>query len=107
MAQLFTIHDHGDWRLEREANWMDGGAPFYRTYATADGGFMAVGAIEPQFYAALLNLLGLSDVVDKARQMDRATWDATAEAIASASRGCAIAHARRCGTSCRLAATGR
>lgn len=86
MSQLYTIHDHGDWRLEREANWMDGGAPFYRTYATADGRFMAVGAIEPQFYAALLALLGLEDVVDPAAQMDRSSWDATADAMAAAFR---------------------
>src|SRR5690606_25199036 len=54
MAQLFTIRDHGDWVDARQSNWMDGGAPFYRTYRTADGGFMAVGAIEPKFYANLL-----------------------------------------------------
>jgi len=86
MAQLYTIHDHGEWRLEREANWMDGGAPFYRAYATADGGFMAVGAIEPQFYAALLALLGLADSIDAAAQMDRATWPRTAAAMAAVFR---------------------
>lgn len=84
MSQLYTIRDHGDWHLEREANWMDGGAPFYRTYATADGRFMAVGAIEPQFYAALLKLLGLEGAVDVARQMDRSSWVETASAMAAA-----------------------
>jgi alpha-methylacyl-CoA racemase len=49
----------GAWTDEREANLLDGGAPFYRCYRTADGGFVAVGALEPQFYAALLAGLGL------------------------------------------------
>ena len=44
----------GLWTDEREANFIDGYAPWYRTYACADGRFMAVGAIEPQFYAELL-----------------------------------------------------
>lgn len=86
MAQLYTIRDHGDWLLQRDANWMDGGAPFYRAYETADGGFMAVGAIEPQFYAGLLSLLGLENVVDARAQMDRATWADTAATFAGAFR---------------------
>lgn len=86
MSQLYTIRDHGDWLLERESNWMDGGAPFYRTYETSDGGFMAVGAIEPQFYAALLGLLGLEDRIDPSAQMDRSTWAATAKAMDAAFR---------------------
>ena len=45
----------------RGANLLDGGAPFYDTYRTADGGYMAVGALEPQFYAELLSGLGLAD----------------------------------------------
>lgn len=49
----------GLWTDEREANFIDGYAPWYRTYACADGRFMAVGAIEPQFYAELLRRLGL------------------------------------------------
>lgn len=50
---------HGRWSLERQANLLDGGAPFYRTYACADGRWVAVGALEPRFYAALLDGLGL------------------------------------------------
>ena len=45
---------------ERESFLLDGGAPFYRTYETSDGKYMAVGAIEPQFFAQLLVGLGLS-----------------------------------------------
>ena len=47
-------------RDERESFLLDGGAPFYRTYETSDGKYMAVGAIEPQFFAQLLTGLGLS-----------------------------------------------
>jgi alpha-methylacyl-CoA racemase len=45
---------------ERESFLLDGGAPYYRTYETSDGGYMAVGSIEPQFFAQLLAGLGLS-----------------------------------------------
>ncbi|MBL7257940.1 CaiB/BaiF CoA transferase family protein [Paractinoplanes lichenicola] len=52
---------NGAWPGGRGENLLDGGAPFYDTYETADGGFMAVGAIEPPFYQALLGGLGLDD----------------------------------------------
>src|SRR5690606_13860220 len=57
----FALLGEGWWRTERESNLLDGGAPYYRTYETADGEHMAVGAIEPQFYAALLDGLGLAE----------------------------------------------
>nr|WP_036342432.1 CaiB/BaiF CoA-transferase family protein [Micromonospora purpureochromogenes] len=63
----------GAWRAERGRNLLDGGAPFYDVYATADGGHMAVGALEPQFYAELLRLLGLADA-DLPAQHDVAGW---------------------------------
>jgi alpha-methylacyl-CoA racemase len=47
----------GQWQTKREANLLDGAAPFYRCYATADGKFMAVGCIEPQFFAAMMERL--------------------------------------------------
>ena len=50
----------GLWRPQRGSNLLDGGAPFYSVYATADGEHMAVGALEPQFYAELLRLLDLT-----------------------------------------------
>lgn len=56
----------------REKNVLDGGAPFYRSYATSDGGFVAVGAIEPKFFAMLLDGLGL-DPADWP-QNERASW---------------------------------
>jgi alpha-methylacyl-CoA racemase len=63
----------GNWKDERGVNTLDGGAPFYDTYATADGGYVAVGAIEPQFYAALLRGLGLADA-ELPGQHDQSGW---------------------------------
>ncbi|GIE90691.1 CaiB/BaiF CoA transferase family protein [Actinoplanes regularis] len=64
----------GRWRGGRGENLLDGGAPFYDTYATADGGYVAVGALEPQFYAALLKGLGLDDDPDLPGQFDHRKW---------------------------------
>jgi len=60
---------------ERGTNQLDTGAPFYETYETADGGWMAVGAIEPQFYAELLDRLGIA-TEDPLRtgQWDQPSW---------------------------------
>jgi alpha-methylacyl-CoA racemase len=61
LAQMmWTINATGRLRNERESFMLDGGAPFYRTYETSDGGYVAVGSIEPQFFAALLTGLGLA-----------------------------------------------
>lgn len=61
LAQMmWTMKSTGALRDERESFLLDGGAPFYGCYETADGKYMAVGAIEPQFFAALLAGLGLS-----------------------------------------------
>lgn len=62
----------GAWRDEREANLLDGGAPFYRCYACADDRFVAVAALEPEFYAALLHGLGLDPAAWP--QHDQARW---------------------------------
>jgi alpha-methylacyl-CoA racemase len=61
------------WTDRRAANLLDGGAPFYDTYACADGRHVAVGAIEPQFYAQLLEGLGLTGQLPGG-QHDRAHW---------------------------------
>ena len=63
----------GWWRDEREANLIDGGAPFYRCYETRDGKWVALGAIEPEFYDAFLKLTGL-DAEALPKRMDRARW---------------------------------
>jgi alpha-methylacyl-CoA racemase len=70
---LYGMRATGGWRDERGSNLLDGGAPFYDTYVTADGGHMAVGALEPQFYAALLHGLELTDA-GLPVQHDRAGW---------------------------------
>ena len=78
---LFGFQAAGLWSEERGTNLLDTGAPFYDTYETKDGKWMAVGAIEPQFYAALLQGLGL-DADDMPHQMDRGAWNATRERFA-------------------------
>ncbi|MGE2815840.1 CaiB/BaiF CoA transferase family protein [Mycobacterium heidelbergense] len=61
LAQMmWTMKSTGALRDRRESFLLDGGAPFYRCYETSDGKYMAVGAIEPQFFAALLAGLGLT-----------------------------------------------
>ena len=80
----------GGWWGPRGTNMLDGAAHFYDTYATSDGGWLSVAAIEPQFYAALLQGLGLDGDEDPAEQYDSALWPAKktrfADVIASRSR---------------------
>src|ERR1700727_2795105 len=73
----------GAWQDQRGTNLLDGGAPFYDTYETADGRHVAVGALEPKFYAALLAGLGLGDAGLPA-QYDRAGWPVLRERFAAA-----------------------
>lgn len=73
LAPIRDLANVGLWSGERSSNLLDGGAPFYRTYETADGGYMAVGALEPQFFAALLAGLGL-DELDIPDRDDPANW---------------------------------
>jgi alpha-methylacyl-CoA racemase len=75
----------GAWQDQRGSNLIDGGAPFYDTYETADG-YLAVGALEPQFYAALLDGLGLADAALPSRD-DRSCWPALRERFASVIAG--------------------
>jgi alpha-methylacyl-CoA racemase len=70
---MWSMYGGGSWSPERGTNLFDGGAPFYDTYVCADGGHLAVGALEPQFYAALLNGLGI-DPGELAEQLDRTGW---------------------------------
>lgn len=74
LAQLiWALRGNGVWISGREANLLDGGAPFYATYECADGKYVAVGALEPQFYAELLAGLGLA-ADDLPAQLDRSGW---------------------------------
>jgi alpha-methylacyl-CoA racemase len=62
LAQMFwSLRACGLWTDQRGANLLDSGVPYYDTYACSDGQYVAVGSLEPQFYAALLDGLGLTD----------------------------------------------
>jgi alpha-methylacyl-CoA racemase len=76
MAMMWGFRAQGRWTDERGTNVIDTGAPFYETYETADGLFVAVGAIEPQFYAELRRVLELSDNPKFGAQFDPAQWPA-------------------------------
>jgi alpha-methylacyl-CoA racemase len=65
LAMPLMFMAQGVWRDERGVNMLDGGVPWYDVYETADGGWMAVGALEPRFYAALLAGLGLTEAPDR------------------------------------------
>jgi len=84
---LHGMRAAGAWQDERGTNLLDGGAPFYDTYETADGKYVAVGALEPKFYAALLAGLGLAGDHDLPGQYDRAGWPALRAGLAAAFRG--------------------
>jgi alpha-methylacyl-CoA racemase len=74
MPMIYGLYAADRWSIKRGENLLDGGAPFYRTYETKDGRYMAVGAIEQKFFTELLKKLNLLDQVDIKRQNDRATW---------------------------------
>ncbi|MEM7250709.1 MAG: CaiB/BaiF CoA-transferase family protein [Pseudomonadota bacterium] len=71
---IFGARAAGHWKDERQANMLDGGAPFYRCYETSDQKFVSVAAIETKFYAILLDKLGLATANDLPEQMDRDRW---------------------------------
>jgi alpha-methylacyl-CoA racemase len=77
-ASLMTLHfgylQAGFWRNARGENAVDGGSPYYTTYPTQDGKYMAVGAVEKRFYDMLLQRLGLAGA-DLPDQNDRTRWD--------------------------------
>jgi len=72
----------GLWTEDRGSNLIDGGAPFYDTYQTADGGFVAVACLEPKFFAEFARLLPLDTRLAE-RQYDRETWQEMRAAIAA------------------------
>ena len=73
MAAAFGHLAGGRWIDARESNGTDGGAPYYGVYRCADGRFVAIGAIEKQFFAELMDRLGILDF-PRDKQLDRATW---------------------------------
>lgn len=82
MTMIYTLRQAGIWNGVRGTNLLDTGAHFYEVYETADGGYVGVGAIEPQFYAELIRLLGLEGD-DLPPQMDRERWPEMKERFAT------------------------
>ncbi|AZK96970.1 MULTISPECIES: CaiB/BaiF CoA transferase family protein [Streptomyces] len=87
LALLQGLLRTGQWTEGRGSNLFDGAAPFYRTYRCADGLHMAVGCVEPQFYAETLRVLGLTGDPLFARQHDRGAWPAMAAKLAEVFAG--------------------
>ncbi|MBL0282715.1 MAG: CoA transferase [Zoogloea sp.] len=73
MTMMYTLKAMGEWTQQRGSNLLDGGAHFYDTYRCADGKYISIGPIEPQFYALFLDKTGLADP-DFSQQWDRARW---------------------------------
>jgi alpha-methylacyl-CoA racemase len=81
MSMIWSFRAAGFWRDERGVNLLDTGAHFYDTYETLDGKYLAVGAIEPQFYAELRRLAGLESDADLDSQMNFSAWPALKEKL--------------------------
>ena len=84
LASVHSLMNAGAWRDERGTNLLDGGAPFYAVYETADERYMAVAAIEARFYRNLVATLAVP--LDPAAQNDRDTWPRAREVLAGAFR---------------------
>jgi len=82
MSMTYAFRQLGLWTEGRGVNVLDTGAPFYEVYDTADGKWFCVGAIEPQFYAELLGVLGLAGE-ELPAQNDRGSWPAMKERFAA------------------------
>ena len=80
MAIFYGLKASGFWTDERGANMLDGAAHFYDTYETADGKYVSIGSIEPQFYALLLKHTGIDDP-DYQNQLDQTKWPAFKERL--------------------------
>ncbi len=78
MSMTWSFRAMGIWNDERGTNMLDTGAHFYDVYETADGKYVSIGSIEPQFYAELLRLTGLEGE-DLPKQHDRSQWPALKE----------------------------
>ena len=81
MAMMYGLWGSGIWTDERGENLLDGAAHFYDTYETADGKFISVGSIEPQFYALLLKHTGVDDPAFQ-NQLDQTNWPTLKERLA-------------------------
>ena len=84
-TMIWGFRELGVWKDERGTNLLDTGAPFYEVYECADGRHVAVGALEPAFYEALLEVMDIG-AGDLPPQMDRAQWPAMKERFAEVFR---------------------
>ena len=80
---FFGMRAAGIWTDERDANLLDGGAPFYDTYECHDGKWIAIASIEPQFYALLLEKTGLANDPSFQAQMDHSAWPILSAKVAA------------------------
>ena len=85
MSMIYSMHAHGMWSDEAGANLLDTGCPFYDVYECADGGWLAVAPLEPQFFAETVHLLGIDESFIT-RRNDREEWPSLRMAIADAVR---------------------
>ena len=85
MTMMYELAGRGQWNGARQSNMNDGGAHFYGVYETADGKHVSIAAMEPKFYAVLLDLIGLS-AADLPDQWDTAAWPALRERLAAVFR---------------------
>jgi alpha-methylacyl-CoA racemase len=81
MSMMYTLKAMGQWSNERGSNLLDGGAFFYDTYRCADGKYLSLGAIEPQFYSLFLEQCGIVDAAFQA-QWERGQWPLLKEKLA-------------------------
>ena len=92
-TMFYGLRAGGLWNDTRDANLLDGGAPFYDCYACACGGYVAIGALEPQFYALLLDKLGLTHAPEfSGPQHDRSQWPARTHMLKAMFLGQTRAH---------------
>lgn len=82
MTMFYGLHASGVWRDQRGSNFFDGAAPFYRAYRTGDGQYIIVCALEPRFFKALLESLGIDDI-ELTEQYDRSKWPIHLERLES------------------------
>ena len=80
-GMIFDFHNVGHWKDERGVNMLDTGAHFYDSYETSDGKFISIGSIEPQFYAQLREVTGLTEDSSFDAQMDPKLWPALREKL--------------------------
>jgi alpha-methylacyl-CoA racemase len=81
-TMLHSMRNTGGWSGLRGQNLFDGGSPFYRSYETGDGKWMAVGSVEPKFYERLVRALDLGDRLSVADQYDVDRWPAVSTLVA-------------------------